>query len=55
MEPQGAQRNFVEQTDQIIAPSRVGQFVKQDSVELSLIQYAIDAEREDRYGERGCR
>jgi hypothetical protein len=34
MEPQSAQGKFVEYADQIIAPSCVGEFVKQDSIEF---------------------
>jgi hypothetical protein len=34
MEPQGAQRNFVEQADQIVASFCVGHFMKQHSVQF---------------------
>src|SRR5579863_1476249 len=46
MEPQGTQRKFVKQTNQIVAPSCMGEFVKQDSVEFSFIEYPINADRE---------
>src|SRR5690349_569090 len=45
VEPQGAQRKFVKQANQIVTPSCVGEFVKQDSVELSLIEQPTDADR----------
>jgi len=35
MEPQGTQRKFIEQANQIVMPSCVGEFVKQHSVEFS--------------------
>lgn len=38
MEPYGTQRQFVKYADQIVAPSCVGKFVKQDSVEFPLIE-----------------
>src|ERR1700730_7495039 len=43
MEPQDAQRNFVEQTEQIVTPSCMGQFVDQYSVEFTLIEQPINA------------
>src|SRR5436190_17932485 len=45
MEPKGAQRNLVEQTNEIIASSCMGHLVQQDSMELSLIEQSIDTHR----------
>jgi hypothetical protein len=36
----------VDQTDQVVAPSRVGHFMDEDCVELPVIQQAIDTERQ---------
>src|SRR5438067_10232351 len=55
MEPQSAQRNLVEQANEIIAPPCVGEFVQQDSLELPLIEQAIDAQRkQNMWGEHAA-
>ena len=38
MEPQGAQRNFVEQADQIVGSFCVGRFMKQNRVQFLSIE-----------------
>src|SRR5213075_3316822 len=45
MEPKGAQRNLVEQTNEIIVSFCMGHFVQQDRMELPLIEQSIDTHR----------
>src|ERR1051326_3843258 len=43
MEPQGAQGNFVQQTDQVIAASCMSYLVNQNSAEFTLTEQPVDA------------
>src|SRR5215469_8724334 len=43
IEPQGAQRKLVEQADEIVPPSGVCQFMKQDGVQLLFAEQPFDA------------
>src|SRR3984893_4310200 len=43
MEPQDAQRNLVEQADQIVASFCVGHFMKQHSLQFLSVEQSIDA------------
>jgi hypothetical protein len=46
MKPQDTHRDFIEQADQVVPPSRVGQLVHEDSIELLLTEQAIESTRE---------
>src|SRR5215472_18920167 len=43
MKPQDRHRDFIEQADQVVAPSRVGQLVHEDSIEFLLTEQAIES------------
>src|SRR5579872_3733422 len=46
VKPQCAKGDLVNQTDEVVPPSRVGHLVDEDCVELPVIQQAIDPERQ---------
>src|SRR5215469_12618363 len=46
MKPQSAKSDFVDETDQVVAPLRMGHFMDENRLELLVSQQTIDTQRQ---------
>ena len=46
MKPQPAKSDFVDETNQVVAPPRMGHFVDENRIELLVSQHTIDTQRQ---------